>query len=361
MIFQDLYRSQRRVIKNFFCVCSEPSAPTALLLAITDRCNSRCIMCKIWEKQNPKELSLRQISKFLDDPLFRSIEHVTLTGGEPTLRADIGSITALIVKKCPKLKNIEIPTNGLAPELVENACRGVDEACSGAPVKYGFSVSLDGLNDSHDRVRGVVGAFEKTSKTIFLLKKLQKEFNFRLHVHCVITKFNVIGLADLTTWCDKQHISLSFEVAHSWKRFSNKTADFCMNTEQKQVFMADLWKRIHGASGTFYDWMVYRMAEFGKQRAISCPFVINALNIQSNGDVYLCPEFDPIGNVLEGNISDFYYSKTSLAYKKLIRRTACSSCTQSWGWTLAFEMNFWQSLHFRVAKKLQYRRGAKKS
>ena len=183
--------SQWETLENLLFPLSTRIDPKLLLFSITGRCNSRCIMCNIWQEEVPYELTLSQISRMLDDPAFRSIENVTLTGGEPTLRADIGQIAKLLIKNCSNLRNIDVPSNGLQRELVISAAQDLHEACKGTNVRFNFAFSLDGIGAAHGKVRGIHNAFERTSGTIDAVSELRRALDFDIHVHSVVTKVNI--------------------------------------------------------------------------------------------------------------------------------------------------------------------------
>jgi len=160
--------------------------PTIFHFPVTYRCNGRCVMCNIWHQSDRPELAIEEIEEMLKDPLFQTIEYVILTGGEPTLRNDLGEIAKLLVKYCKNLRTIGLTTNGLIPTRVIPACEEIVEACKGTNITFDCSVSLDGLNEYHDKVRGVKKAFEKTVKTLFMLNELQKTLNFGLVTESVM-------------------------------------------------------------------------------------------------------------------------------------------------------------------------------
>ena len=72
--------------------------PRELMLVATYRCNARCVMCNIW-KMRKDQLSVEQFAEVLSDPLFRKVQIVNVTGGEPTLRTDLDQIVRLLVEK----------------------------------------------------------------------------------------------------------------------------------------------------------------------------------------------------------------------------------------------------------------------
>ena len=308
-------------------------------------------MCNIWRQKETRELSLPQIRKMLDDPTFKSVEQVVISGGEPTLRDKISSIAGLLIEKCPSLRNMSVSTNGLIPERVVKACCALTEVCRESNVKLSFSVSLDGLKEVHKRVRGVTNAFERTSETINALIELKQKFNFGLNAHCVITNVNVYGLSDLIKWCDKKNLPLSFELAHDWKRFLNKNSNFHLTEEQKRVFLNALWTRVKEPIGTAYDWMCYRLVRADQKRILTCPFVINAFSIHPDGNVYYCPGAEAIGNILEDNLSNIYYAEKNLKYRKWIQKNKCACCTQSIWWSVPTK-NFLRHMQYDLVKRI---------
>jgi len=307
-------------------------------------------MCNIWKQKETRELSLKQIRKMLDDPAFKSVEEVILSGGEPTLRDDISSIAGLLVEKCPYLRKITVATNGLIPERVVKACYALNEVCRESNVKLSFSVSLDGLEEVHGMQRGVSNAFKKTTETINSLIDLRQKFNFGLHAHCVITNANIHGFSELKKWCDQKNLPLSFEIGLEWKILLNENCNFHLTEEQKSVFLNDLWTYVKEPISDEYDWMLYRMLTSGIKRHLKCPLVINALIIHPDGNVYYCPQAEPIGNILDDTVSNIYYSEKNLKYREFIRKNHCTYCTQSLWCTLP--KNLLHNLRYILIKRI---------
>ncbi|MEM4143005.1 MAG: radical SAM protein [Candidatus Bathyarchaeia archaeon] len=324
--------------------------PRLFLFPITSRCNSRCVMCNIWRQKETSELTLKQIRKMLDDPVFKSVEQVVISGGEPTLRDDISSIINLLVENCPSLRYISMCTNGLVPERVIKAWYALNEVRKRSNVNFSFSVSLDGLNEVHGKVRGVPDAFERTVETINALIKLKQKSDFGLYAHCVITNANVYGLFELKRWCYQKNLAFSFELAHEWKRFLNKDSTFHLNKEQKMAFLHALWNQVK-FSGTEYYWMCYRMLRCGKKRHLTCPFVISAFSVHPDGAVYYCPSAESIGNILKDNLSNIYYSKANLEYRNQVKKNKCPTCTQSFGYYIETE-NILHHMQYRIIKRI---------
>lgn len=141
--------------------------PYKLTFVATYRCQSRCVYCKIWEREPEGELTLEQIQAFFKKS--NKFSWVDLTGGEVTLRNDYPEIARSIITNNRALYHFHTPTNGLAPERIE---RQVREILGMKPNKFVITVSLDGPQDLNDRLRGVKGDFGKVIDTVTRLRRI---------------------------------------------------------------------------------------------------------------------------------------------------------------------------------------------
>jgi MoaA/NifB/PqqE/SkfB family radical SAM enzyme len=77
--------------------------------------------------------------------------------------------------------------------LTERVLTKVERMCRECPKSsIGINLSLDGIGDEHDDIRGVEGNWKLSLETWQRLKALQKDYpNLVLTVHTVISRFNV--------------------------------------------------------------------------------------------------------------------------------------------------------------------------
>ena len=114
--------------------------PLALYWKVTRRCNLHCAYCGVSTRGGP-ELPTETLITLLGEAAAAGAYRVTLSGGEPLVRSDIG---ALIRSLTSRGVSVGLDTNGiLVPERLDDL-RSITDA----------TVSLDGDPEHHDALRG---------------------------------------------------------------------------------------------------------------------------------------------------------------------------------------------------------------
>lgn len=125
-----------------------------LFLELTLRCNERCLHCgsRCGEHDRVPELSLEQYRQILDDVKrdFGAEQlELDITGGEPLLRRDFFDIMGYAHSlgfRWGMTSNATLIDDGVARRLRECGMKTI-------------SVSIDGLEATHDALRGMKGAY----------------------------------------------------------------------------------------------------------------------------------------------------------------------------------------------------------
>ena len=147
--------------------------PNYVIFHVTSICNSKCITCFNWKNLNKKdELTLSEIEKVSGH--MQHIEYLTLGGGEPFLRKDLPDICRIFYTN-NGVGAFSIPTNALSPDGIRKTTEEILKGCPEALVRV--SLSIDGIGELHDNIRGVKGNFEKVWETYRNLKELKKEYD----------------------------------------------------------------------------------------------------------------------------------------------------------------------------------------
>lgn len=163
--------------------------PKTVTLTLTSKCNLRCIMCDHWKLKNQEELDIGEIKYLIDQIKDWGIVEIELSGGEPFVRKDIWEII-----KYASFKNLKmnITTNGtlLNKKNLERLF---------AYKVNRLQISLDGIGDTQDRIRGVKGTYEKIIRTVKQINGMRKQRHSTMEVNAttVIMQQNIHELADL--------------------------------------------------------------------------------------------------------------------------------------------------------------------
>ena len=144
-------------------------APVQLYLVLNAECDLRCRMCRFWqgvyEEPGREILTTAEIVTLFDECADAGTRSVILTGGEPFLRPDLLDLVDAAASRFPFVR---LQTNGL--HLTEDAAGRL--VASGLDVLW---VSLDGVGETHDRIRGRDGAFETILAGLQRLRAAKKE------------------------------------------------------------------------------------------------------------------------------------------------------------------------------------------
>jgi len=132
------------------------------VLAVSYRCNARCLICQIWKLKPEPELPAKAYRR-----LPGSLQEINLTGGEPFLRDDLPELVAAVKAACPRAR-LTLISNGLLPERIQRLLPVLHRL----DPKLGLGFSLDGIGEVHDRVRGVPGAYDRVRSSLDLALRL---------------------------------------------------------------------------------------------------------------------------------------------------------------------------------------------
>jgi len=307
-------------------------APRELMFPVTYKCNSRCVMCNIWKLPKKNELSLQQIEQVLSDELFKGIQAINLTGGEPTLREDIVQVARVLVDKLPELKKITLTTNALNTSRVTKSCVEIAEVSNKRGVDFLVEASLDGIGNVHDAVRNVQNAFGKTSKTIFKIVQLSKRHRFRFGINTVISPINLRDVPNVYEWCKRRSIDVFFTVASIAENyFSNVGEEHLQVKAEEKEYLTDFLEELANRKSTrnflsYYYHDLTKMIRDGKPRTTPCVFAFDAFILDAYGDLYYCVHGKRIGNCLGRNCSDIYFDPKNLAHRNEVIQNKCARC-----------------------------------
>jgi len=152
--------------------------PLYVGLFITQRCNLKCVYCfpDSPHRQREKEMGKEEIFRIVDELCELGTRYITLLGGEPLIRKDVGEIIDYIAKKNIIL---EVGTNGFFSKQRVESLKKLSLVCH----------SIDGNEEDHDKNRGK-GSYRKIIESL----ELCISNNVPVQLRAVFTKNNMGSL-----------------------------------------------------------------------------------------------------------------------------------------------------------------------
>lgn len=155
--------------------------PRILTWTLTFRCNARCSMCDSWRKTDAPEAATKEALEIVRR-IPSSVSIVRLTGGEPFVRHDIGEIVhALETRLAPEF--IHLTSNGF---LTDRIATFLSDRSAQTARKLHLLVSMDGMADLHNGIRGRETAFGSALATIREVARNRRAWNVDLAVNQTI-------------------------------------------------------------------------------------------------------------------------------------------------------------------------------
>lgn len=337
---------------------NQTTLPTMLNFPITDNCNSRCVMCDVWKTKSVNELTSTEWRKILQDKLFRQIQHVGISGGEPTLRTDLVEIVQTILDALPKLKSLTITSHGFHVKRWEEFLPQIVTLCNKKRIQFRLNLSVDGIGEVHDKVRGIPGGYEKTIRTLNLAKGMGVD----VELQSTISSSNVYNTGQILALAKQMDSRIVFRQATNIIRLDNASsvskvelneneksyfADFLLS-EQVQSYLPNLQR------GLFYKNFTRQVTTDGKRRA-PCYFQNEGILLTAHGDMYHCSiSTEKMGNVFEDSPYRIYFSEKSRAIRERLLQHQCKVCihdqTGAWSPYQLFSHAITQHKLFKKAK-----------
>lgn len=131
--------------------------PTDVSIITTYRCQMRCKMCDIWE--NPTDSKREIQAKELE--MLPKFKFVNITGGEPFVRRDLEDIVEVMFRKSDR---IVISTSGWHTDRIIKMAEKFPN--------IGIRVSIEGLSQKNDDLRGRDGSFDRAMRLLLTLKEM---------------------------------------------------------------------------------------------------------------------------------------------------------------------------------------------
>lgn len=294
-------------------------APVYVHMDLTKRCNFRCFYCNIRDNSSapisafPASHFQRILMRLAQADVF----DVSFFGGEPFLYPHIFDLATYARDMGLAIGFL---TNGsLIDEVdVKRVVRSFDAG----------AVALNGVEDVHDRMVGMAGAFAKADR---LIKSLVKE-GFEVAIDTVVSKSTVDRFDELLTYIG-QNLDVEIVNINTFMAYSDIGPSEVMDLPALHRMLSVVDKHVKGRLGNRLmlggpvPWCL-----FPKEYAYlanSCSPGWMFAGIDSFGDVRMCPwSSKVVGNLLEVPLDQIWQTSEELREYRAFSWSdpVCSTC-----------------------------------
>ena len=312
---------------------SKKKYPKVIQLPITYNCNSKCVMCNIWKMDHSNEATVSEFARFIDDPLFKKVESVGVNGGEPSL---IKSLPEYIneILRLPSLKSLNIISHGFGTKPLLKSLEVIYKSCQEKGVKFHVAISLDGVGEIHNLVRGRPKVFEKTTKTIDEIISNQSKYCDSYDIGCTVVNQNVNYLIELDTYAKSKNYNIKYRLGIENKRIeSDKLKDqysvvYNSLRQSAKEFFHYKFLEAKSLSNKFkYYAIFYWLNSKVPKRLLGCAWKDEGVTLDSRGVLYYCAvASDKIGSLRDDKGENVFFADKNIEYRKSIISNNCDGC-----------------------------------
>lgn len=275
---------------------------------VTYRCNARCTMCNRYKcpSKPDEEISLETIKK-LPKMYFTNI-----TGGEPFIREDLPEIVRELYKKSDR---IVISTNGFFTDRIIKLCEEFPNV--------GIRISIEGLEETNNKIRGLDDGFNKGYSTLKKLVELKHpDVGFGMTVQDANAK-DLVSLYDLSNELDMEFATASLHNSFYFVEAKNIIRDRMMVAKEFEDLVNKLLQS-NSPKKWFRAYFNHGLINyiFGQKRLLPCDMAFDTFFIDPYGDVMPCngtKDKQVMGNLNDCTWDELWNSEQAEKVRNVVR------------------------------------------
>jgi len=307
--------------------------PKVIQLPITYNCNAKCVMCNIWQMDHSGEATVEEFAGFMQDDIFKEVEAVGINGGEPSLVPNLYEYADEILK-LPSLKSLNIISHGFSPKPLFKNIEKIYKSCKEKGVDFHVAISLDGVGETHNIVRGIGHAFDKTTSTIDEIIKNQHKYCDSYDIGCTIVSQNIDYLMELNTYAKSKNYNIKYRLGIDNKRIeSDKLRDqysviYSPLRQSAKEFFHYQMSQTKDLSNRFKYYSIFTWLNSERpQRMLGCSWKDEGMTLDARGELYYCAvASDSIGSLRKEKGEKIFFANQNIEYRKSIIKNSCDGC-----------------------------------
>ena len=310
--------------------------PLSAHIKLTENCQAKCISCDYWKTRWQDAIDTNAAIDLLNQISALGIRSLRFTGGEPLLRKDFFSV--LNAADTAGFKEIIVQTNGLLLKKLHNSIND-------SPITK-IAVSIDGLKQTNDVIRGIKGYFDLGMEGIKLLR------GKRVAISVTLNRMSAGELRTLGEIAQSVGAKVEINILSRSLYFLENADLASMWPEPKDVTeIADFLRDVLKRPGYEVDY-VTKYYNHEPLQEPSCVLGYLQVFVLSNGDVLTgCYPLKPVGNILRERLETILASEEYSRQCVAMIRRECPGCTcgiesslsmQHAGSSAVFELGRWK-------------------
>ena len=321
--------------------------PAILHITVTNRCNLKCGFCNIWKERPRRDIDFGVIRALTGSDYFRDFRIIEFGGGEPFLV----DLVALAREFVPAgIRMILITTNGQSTDRILAQVRELLQVGNHSLI---LNVSLDGLEETHDRIRGVNGSFQRATATLRGLAQLREmEPRLRVGVKFTFLAGNYRQIEPVYRIARDLGVEFTAKPAAVFGTLHNREMEFPLTPEQVEEISAVLLRiekdqlrrtdfsrmnllgRLYFFANTIFnrlqrDYLKENILEGKVRQVIPCFSSFFSVLVHVDGGVYCCPTLmRRVGTMPEESFRKIWRGDQMQAVRRFIHNGRCSCFSQ---------------------------------
>jgi MoaA/NifB/PqqE/SkfB family radical SAM enzyme len=286
--------------------------PLSAHIKLTENCQAKCISCNYWKSRWQDEITTERAVELLNEIADAGIAALRFTGGEPLLRKDLFQI--LDIADTSRFARITLQTNGLM-------LKKLHKDINSSPITT-VAVSIDGLKETNDLIRGIRGYFDLGLEGIRLLE------GKKIVLSVTLNRMSAKELYKLAATAAEVGAGIEFNIL-SRDLFFLKDADLSSLWPEKDdtTRIATFLRSVLRRPGYEVDYVTHY---YNRESLQEPPCVLGYLQVfvMSNGDILTgCYPLKPVGNILRANFKTILESDAYVSQAEAMVRRECPGCT----------------------------------
>jgi MoaA/NifB/PqqE/SkfB family radical SAM enzyme len=298
--------------------------PTDIGFLMTNLCNAKCVHCDIWKNKGKDDTpTVEQYKATLSEMReWLGPVHVFFSGGEALLRPYTPELLA-------HASSIGLYAEVLTHGYWDNQSR-IEEVAKANPSRV--TVSLDGIGETHTKIRGKEKFWEKTTRTLETLKRMRSELSltYVVRLKCVVMEHNLHDVGNVARFAQEHGFEIFyqaveqnyntpddprwFETSENWPKDSQRAVNAVRGLialKKEGLPIRNSNEQLEAMVPYFLNPDAMRVSVQQHTAHLKHPVCAALTNIQvmPNGDVLACYGMPPVGNIRNQSIKEIWANR----------------------------------------------------